>query len=121
MLRKVTLVLSVISALGLGFAMMAPSASFAKDPPNQNQNKPKQNKPKQNKPPQQKNIVVKPKNVVVKKKVTVKYVIGHKYNGHIWYGYNRHRWHGIWYAYGVGPCWILIDDVFFWNILACPE
>jgi hypothetical protein len=33
---------------------------------------------------------------------------------------NRHRWHGRWYDYGVGPCWINVDGEWFWNILACP-
>jgi hypothetical protein len=46
--------------------------------------------------------------------------VGRRYGGHIWYGYNRHRWHGRWYAYGVGPCWINVDGLWFWNELACP-
>ena len=31
-----------------------------------------------------------------------------------------HRWHGRWYGYGEGECWILIDDEWFWNELVCP-
>jgi len=48
------------------------------------------------------------------------YVVGRTYNGHIWFGHRGHRWHGRWYAYGVGPCWIYIDGLWFWNPLACP-
>jgi hypothetical protein len=51
---------------------------------------------------------------------TNKYVIGHSYNGHVWYGRTRHRWHGRWYAYGIGPCWINIGGLWFWNVAACP-
>ena len=48
------------------------------------------------------------------------YVVGRRYDGHIWFGHRGHRWHGVWYAYGVGPCWIYIDGLWFWNPLACP-
>jgi hypothetical protein len=48
------------------------------------------------------------------------FVVGRTYNGHIWFGHGGHRWHGRWYAYGVGPCWIFIDGLWFWNPLACP-
>jgi len=48
------------------------------------------------------------------------YVVGRTYDGHIWFGHSGHRWHGRWYAYGVGPCWIYIDGLWFWNPLACP-
>ena len=114
MLKRISIVFSVVAAVGLAFAIAAPSISFAKDP------KP-QNKP-QNKVVQ-KNVVVKQKNIVVKQNspVKVKYVVGKKYNGHIWYGYSRHRWHGTWYAYGVGPCWINVDGLWFWNVVACPD
>jgi hypothetical protein len=121
MLRKVSISLSVIAALGLAVALAAPSVSFAKDP-----KPPKQHQVKQkNVVVHQKNVVVKPqKNVVVKHKDVVvkhKYVIGHKYHTHhVWYGYSGHRWRGVWYPYGVGPCWIWVDGVWFWNVLACP-
>src|SRR5450759_1743770 len=49
-----------------------------------------------------------------------KFKVGQKYNGHIWYGHNRHRWHGRWYAYGEGECWINIEGEWFWNELVCP-
>lgn len=60
------------------------------------------------------------KTVHVKKNVHVHYVVGRSYNGHIWYGRHGHRWHGAWYAYGVGPCWVLVDGLWFWNVVACP-
>ena len=60
------------------------------------------------------------RNVHVNRNVSTRYVIGRSYNGHIWYGRHRHFWHGRWYAYGVGPCWINIDGLWFWNELACP-
>src|SRR5262249_29120357 len=48
------------------------------------------------------------------------YVVGRRYNSNIWFGHTGHRWHGRWYAYGVGPCWIYIDGLWFWNPVACP-
>jgi hypothetical protein len=49
-----------------------------------------------------------------------RYVVGRAYDGHIWFGHRRHFWHGRWYAYGVGPCWIYIDGLWFWNPVVCP-
>jgi len=108
MVKKFSIALSLVAALGLGFAIVAPSASFAK----QNQNKPQN---------VNKKVVVK-KNVVVVKHVGGKnnFVVGKKYNGHIWFGHNRHRWHDKWYAYGEGPCWVNVDGLWFWNEVACP-
>ena len=60
------------------------------------------------------------KNVNVNRSVHGNYVVGKAYNGHYWYGKNRHRWHGRWYAYGVGPCWINVDGLWFWNVAVCP-
>jgi hypothetical protein len=60
------------------------------------------------------------RNVHVNRAVHGNYVVGRAYNGHYWYGQNRHRWHGVWYAYGVGPCWINVDGLWFWNVAACP-
>ena len=60
------------------------------------------------------------KNVNVNRAAHGKYVVGKAYNGHYWYGENRHRWHGRWYAYGAGPCWINIDGLWFWNVAVCP-
>jgi hypothetical protein len=60
------------------------------------------------------------KNVNVNRAAHGNYVVGKAYNGHYWYGQNRHRWHGRWYAYGIGPCWINVDGLWFWNVAACP-
>jgi hypothetical protein len=48
------------------------------------------------------------------------FVVGRAYNGNYWYGQNRHRWRGVWYAYGVGTCWIDVDGLWFWNAAVCP-
>ena len=115
MLKKLSIALAVVAALGLSFATL--SSSDAKPQQQQKNFTPKKNyQPKnyQNKNYQNKNF--QNKNVQYKKN----YVVGQKYNGHYWYGRNRHRWHGRWYDYGVGPCWINIDGLWFWNVAACP-
>jgi hypothetical protein len=48
------------------------------------------------------------------------YTVGKSYGHHVYYGHHRHRWHGRWYDYGVGPCWVRVGDIWFWNALACP-
>jgi hypothetical protein len=103
MLKKVSIALSVVAALGLGLALATPQPAIAKDP-------------------HKKKVIVVKKNVYVKKNVHTKkvYVIGKNYNNRVWYGRHRHRWHGAWYEYGVGPCWINVDGLWFWNVLACP-
>ena len=113
MLKKVSIVLSLVAAFGLGLAFTAPQSAFAKDPHKKQQ--------QQKKVFVKKNVQVK-KNVHVNKNVHVKktFVVGKKYNGHVWYGHHRHRWHGKWYDYGDGPCWINVDGEWFWNVLACP-
>jgi hypothetical protein len=93
MLKKISIALSVVAALGLGLALATPQPVFAQYPHK--------------------------KKVVVVKKTNV-YVVGRRYNGHVWYGRTRHRWHGRWYAYGVGPCWVRVGDLWFWNVAACP-
>ena len=61
------------------------------------------------------------RNVTVNRNVNRgNFVVGRAYNGHVWYGHNRHRWHGRYYAYGVGPCWVNVEGNWFWNVLACP-
>jgi hypothetical protein len=120
MLKKLSIALSVIAALGLAVASVPAGAK-----PQGNKNKSVQVKQVTVK----KNFVVK-KNVTVKKKgITVKkisgpnktvYVVGKSYNGHIWMGRKRHFWHNQWWDYGVGRCWILVDGVWFWNPVLCP-
>ena len=58
--------------------------------------------------------------VRVNRAVHGRYVVGRTYNGRVWFGRRRHFWHGRWYAYGVGPCWIYIDGLWFWNLAVCP-
>ena len=45
---------------------------------------------------------------------------GTRYNNHVYYGHKRHFWHGRWYGYGEGECWINVDGEWFWNLLVCP-
>lgn len=40
--------------------------------------------------------------------------IGHRYHGGTWYGARRHYWHGRWYAYGVGSCWLPTPIGYVW-------
>jgi len=106
MLKKLSIVLSVVAVFGLGLALTLPQSVLAKEH--------KQGNKQQVHKSMQKKVVVH-KNVHVKKT----YVVGKKYGGHVWYGHHRHRWHGKWYEYGVGPCWIEIDGDWFWNELVC--
>jgi hypothetical protein len=99
MLKKLSIALSLAAALGLGLAVSVPQPAHA-----------------------YMKKVVKKHVIVVKKGPPHRniYVVGRTYNGHIWYGRNRHRWHGRWYAYGAGPCWIKVGGLWFWNVAACP-
>jgi hypothetical protein len=101
MLKKISIILSIVAAFGL--VLTAPVSADAK--------------------PKKKTVVVvtpKKKVVVVHKKPVTVYVIGKSYNGHLYVGKKRHRWHDKWYAYGVGPCWIKVGGLWFWNVAACP-
>jgi len=92
MLRKISIVLSVIAAMGLAAAVSANAQPVNK------------------------------KHSTVHRSGSPRghYVVGRRYNGHIWYGRSRHYWHGRWYGYGVGPCWINVGGLWFWNVAACP-
>lgn len=115
MLKKLSIIAAVLAALGLSFTAVSPSDA----------------KPQQKQFQAKKNFAPK-KNFVAKKNFGPKnagpknfgpknnFVVGKQYNGHYWYGRNRHRWHGRWYPYGVGPCWINVDGLWFWNVAACP-
>jgi hypothetical protein len=94
MLKKLSIVLSLAAALAVGVAFAAPELAVAQPH--------------------------KHKNVVHKNVVHNKFVVGRRYNGHTWYGRSSHRWHGRSYAYGVGPCWIDVGGLWFWNVAACP-
>jgi hypothetical protein len=113
MLRKISIVLSAIAALGLAVVVSAPAEAA----------------------PVHKNVHVNRtvnvhRNVTVNRNVRVnrsvgvrgggRFVVGHAYNGRVWYGHSRHFWHGAWYAYGIGPCWVNVDGEWFWDPIACP-
>jgi len=121
MLRKVFIVLSVFAALGLAVAAPANAKGVQKNAHVSKSVHAKKNVHVKKSIHVKKNVHVK-KSVHVKKNVPFnkKYVVGRRYNGHIWYGHTRHRWHGRWYAYGVGPCWIKVGGLWFWNVAACP-
>jgi len=108
MLKKFSIFLSIVAVLGLGLALTMPQSVLAKDH--------KQQAHKQQAHKQQAHKQQMHKNVHVKKT----YVMGKKYNGHVWYGHHRHSWHGKWYEYGIGPCWINVEGEWFWNDLVCP-
>ncbi|HZL39766.1 MAG TPA: hypothetical protein VFC45_05745 [Pseudolabrys sp.] len=111
MLRKISLVLSAVAALGLAVAFSAPADA---EPVNKNV--------RVNRTVNVHRNVTVNRNVRVNRSVGVRgrFVVGQRYNGHVWYGHNRHRWHGVWYGYGIGPCWINVDGEWFWNDVACP-
>ncbi|HEY7664199.1 MAG TPA: hypothetical protein VH934_13865 [Xanthobacteraceae bacterium] len=57
------------------------------------------------------------RNVTVNRNVYVNRggpVVGRRYHGGVWYGPGRHYWRGRWYAYGVGPCWLLSPIGYVW-------
>jgi hypothetical protein len=110
MLKKLSIALSVIAALGFAVA----SAPADAKPKNNNKSVHIQ-KNVHVKVKVRKNVVVVP--VVRTKKV---YVIGKRYNGRLWVGENRYFWRGAWYDYGVGRCWIRVNGVWFWNPVLCP-
>ena len=128
MLKKISLVLSVLAALGFAVAISAPadakeqqktvnkSTQFKQS--NKNANFKQSSKVKNF----QSTKSTKVKNLQGNKNVNFKsgkFKVGQKVNGHIWFGHSRHRWHNRWYAYGEGECWINIDGEWFWNELVC--
>ena len=118
MLKKLSLVLSVLAALGFAVAISAPA-----DAKEQQKTVNKSTQFKQSNKNANFKQSSKVKNFQSTKSTKVqsgKFKVGQKVNGHIWYGHNRHRWHGRWYAYGEGECWINIEGEWFWNELVCP-
>jgi hypothetical protein len=115
MMRKLSFVLSAVAALGLAIAVTGTADA-----------KPQKNV-HVNKTVHVNRSVHVNRNVTVHRNVGVnrnvggnRFVVGHAYNGHVWYGRGRHRWHGVWYGYGIGPCWVNVDGLWFWNPIACP-
>jgi len=88
-MKKLAIVLSLVGAVALALAAPATAAT-------------------------------KKKVIIVKKpRTTTVYVVGKSYDGHLYVGKKRHKWHDKWYAYGVGPCWVKVGGVWFWNTVAC--
>ena len=113
MLRKILIAVSAVAALGLAVSTADAQPVHKDKHVNKNVTV-------------HRNVTVN-RNVNVHRNVSVNrnvsrgnFVVGRTYNGHVWYGRNRHRWHGRYYAYGVGPCWINVEGNWFWNVLACP-
>ena len=117
MLKKVSLVLSVLATFGFAVAISSPADA---KPVNKTVHVNKTVNVHRN--VRVNRTVNVHRNVRVNRVVSGRrnFVVGRSYGGHIWYGHNRHRWHSRWYDYGVGPCWINVDGEWFWNILACP-
>jgi hypothetical protein len=110
MLKRLSIILSVLAVLGLGLALATSDAVFAQNKQHHSSNTTKH---------YNKNYKSSKKNYT-HHNTTHKYVVGRTYGHHVYYGRHRHYWHGRWYEYGVGPCWINVGGVWFWNLLACP-
>jgi len=41
--------------------------------------------------------------------------VQHHYHGGVWYGTGRRYWHGQWYDYGVGACWLATPIGYVWT------
>lgn len=37
-------------------------------------------------------------------------IVGGHHPAHFVRGHHRHFWHGRWWTYGIGPCWVWSDD-----------
>src|SRR5882672_5179565 len=117
MLGRLSVALSVVAALGLAVAVSAPADA-----------KEVKKVVRVNKTVHVNRTVNVNRNVRVNRNVNVNrnvgargnFVVGRTYNGRVWYGHNRHFWHGSWYAYGTGPCWVDVEGEWFWNPIACP-
>ena len=130
MLKKLSLVLSVLAALGFAVAISAPadakqqqktvnkSTQFKQS--NKNANFKQSSKVKNFQSTKSTKVKNSHDGPSASRFKSGKFKVGQKVNGHIWFGHNRHRWHGRWYAYGEGECWINIEGEWFWNELVCP-
>jgi hypothetical protein len=125
MLKKLSLVLSVLATLGFAVAISAPAD--AKEQKQSSKSSSHVTTRSVNRTNVRVNIRT---NKVGNVRTNVrtnrisssssKFIVGHRYGNRMWFGHNRHNWHGRWYDYGVGECWINIDDEWFWNELVCP-
>ena len=123
MFKKVSLVLSVLAALGFAVATSAPVEAA------QQKNVHVNRSVHVNRTVNVRRNVTVNRNVRVNRNVGVNrvgrvgranFVVGQRHNGHLWFGHNRHQWHGVWYGYGIGPCWFNDEGEWFWNDVACP-
>jgi Ni/Co efflux regulator RcnB len=121
MLRKISLVLSVLAALGFAVSISTPADAAAGTGKNVKSMKVNSNKGTKSTKTMKTNKTVIKTNKTMKVMKTNKFVVGKTYNGHVYYGHKRHRWHNKWYGYGEGECWIRVDGEWFWNILVCPN
>ncbi len=110
MLKKISLIASVLAALGLAVAIASPADAAPKKTVHVNKTV-----------TMHRNVTVR-RNLSVHRNVGVRrnFAVGHRYGNNVWYGQRRHMWRGRWYAYGNGPCWVNVDGLWFWNVLACP-
>jgi hypothetical protein len=116
MLKKLSLVLSVLAALGFAVAISAPADA-------KQQQQSTKSSSHVTKSFNRTNVRVNTRTNVRTNKISSgrsKLIVGHRYGSHRWFGHNRHFWHNQWYAYGEGECWINIDGEWFWNELVCP-
>lgn len=130
MLKKVSLVLSVIAALGFAVATSAPADAAQEKNKTVRTNTVRTNTVRTNRAVNvrtNRSVNVRTNRAVgvnrsagVNRVGRANFVVGRRYGGNVWYGHNRHRWHNTWYGYGEGPCWINVDGEWFWNVIACP-
>ena len=127
MLKKVSLVLSVLAALGFAVAISAPADA-------KEQKQSTKSSGHVTRSVNRTNVRVNTRTNFRTNKIgnvrtnvrtnrissSSKFIVGHKYGSHMFFGHNRHRWHGRWYGYGEGECWINIEGEWFWNELVCP-
>jgi hypothetical protein len=126
MLKKVSLVLSVIAALGFAVATSAPADAAQEKNKTVRSTTVRSTTVRTNRVGNVRSNVRTNRNVGVNRSAGVNrvgrasFVVGRRYGGNVYYGHNRHRWHNTWYGYGEGPCWINVDGEWFWNVIACP-
>jgi len=127
MLKKLSLVLSVLAALGFAVAISAPADAKEQKQSTKSSGHVTRSVNRTNVRVNTRTNTRTNKTGNVRTNVRTnrissssKFIVGHRYGNRMWFGHNRHNWHGRWYDYGVGECWINIDDEWFWNELVCP-
>ena len=121
MLRKISLVLSVLAALGFAVSISTPADAFQANKGSKGAKMMQSKGVKSTKTMKTGKTVIKTKKTMKVMK-TNKFIVGKTYNTHhVYFGHKRHRWHNKWYGYGEGECWIRVDGEWFWNLLVCPN